>query len=135
MNQFDNIIGYQSVKNEVRRICDVVKDSEKYKKLGIELPKGLLLHGVPRVGKTLFADAFISECNRTAFVCRKNLPENEFVKFLKGMFEEAKQKTPSVILLDDVDKFASVNEDCDNAEKCAVLQSCIDDIKNSDVLL
>lgn len=84
MNQFDNIIGYQSVKNEVIRICDVVKDSEKYKKLGIELPKGLLFHGVPGVGKTLFADAFISECNRTAFICRKNLPKKRICEISKG---------------------------------------------------
>lgn len=45
------------------------------------------------------------------------------------------KKTPSVILLDDVDKFASVNEDCDNAEEYVVLKYCIDDIKNSDVFV
>lgn len=47
MNSFDKIIGYESIKIEITRICDVVKNGDKYKKLGVKLPNGLLLYGEP----------------------------------------------------------------------------------------
>ena len=59
MSEFDNIIGYESIKVEVIRICDVVKNKTKYEKLGVSLPNGLLLYGEPGVGKTLFASCII----------------------------------------------------------------------------
>lgn len=73
MSEFDNIIGYESIKAEVIRICDVVKNEAKYEKLGVSLPNGLLLYGEPGVGKTLFASCFIKESERKSFICRKNL--------------------------------------------------------------
>ena len=133
MSNFDKIIGYASIKNELTKICDVLKNGEKYKKLGVKIPRGLLLHGSPGVGKTLLANTFIEESERTAFVCRKNLPDGEFVKFLKETFEKAKNTTPSIILLDDFDKFANADTNHKNAEEYVTIQSCIDDIKNYDV--
>ena len=73
MSSFDKIIGYESIKVEIARICDVVKNGDKYRKLGVTLPNGLLLYGEPGVGKTLFANCFIDECERKSFVCRKKL--------------------------------------------------------------
>lgn len=135
MSSFDKIIGYESVKEEVSRICDVVKNGEKYKKLGVKLPNGLLLYGEPGLGKTLIANCFLEESGRKAFVCRKNMPSGEFVKYLKDVFEEARNKAPSIILLDDFDKFANEDEDHKNAEEYVTVQSCIDENKNCDVFV
>lgn len=135
MSEFDNIIGYNSIKLEIMRICDVVKNKEKYEKLGVKMPNGLLLYGEPGVGKTLMANCFMKESNRKLFTCRKNLPKNEFIKHIKDTFEEAKNNEPSIIFLDDFDKFANEDKDHKNAEEYVAIQSCIDDVKNFNVFI
>ena len=50
MDCFDIIIGYESIKNELKRTADVLQNPEVYQKLGVQPPCGLLLHGVPGVG-------------------------------------------------------------------------------------
>lgn len=59
MSEFDKVIGYQSIKIELERLCDIIKNPSKYKNLGVKFPRGLVLYGDPRVGKTLFANCFI----------------------------------------------------------------------------
>lgn len=121
---FDKVIGYENVKLELTRICDIIKNSDKYEKLGVSIPKGLLLYGEPGVGKTLFANSFIEECNIRQYICRKNLPNKEFINFIKQTFDDAKANAPSIILLDDFDKFA--NEDKDHKN-----ETYIDDIQTA----
>lgn len=135
MGEFEKVIGYESIKEEVMRICDVVKNKGKYEKLGVKMSNGLLLYGEPGVGKTLIASCFIKECKRKSFICRKNLPNGEFVKYIKDIFEKAKNNTPSIIFLDDFDKFANEDKDHKNAEEYVTLQSCIDGVKNCDVFI
>ena len=132
---FNKVIGYDAIKLEITRICDVIKNSDKYQKLGVKIPKGLLLYGKPGVGKTLIANAFIEECGKKCYVCRKNLPDDEFINYIKKTFEDAKNNAPSLVLLDDFDKFANEDKDHKNAEEYATIQSCIDDVKFSDVFV
>ena len=61
MSEFDKIIGYKDVKAELFRLCDVIKNTDKYKALGVAPIGGLLLDGDPGVGKTLMANCFIKE--------------------------------------------------------------------------
>lgn len=135
MNGFDKVIGYDAIKLEIARICDVIKNSDKYQKLGVKIPKGLLLYGEPGVGKTLIANSFIEECGKKWYVCRKNLPDDEFIKYIKKTFEDAKNNAPSLVLLDDFDKFANEDKDHKNAEEYVTIQSCIDDVKSSEVFV
>ena len=135
MNSFDKVIGYDAIKLEIARLCDVIKNSEKYQKLGVKIPKGLLLYGDPGVGKTLIANSFIEECGKKCYVCRKNLPDDEFIKYIKKTFEDAKSNAPSLVLLDDFDKFANEDKDHKNAEEYVTIQSCIDDVKSAEVFV
>ena len=57
MSAFDKVIGYENEKKELFQLCDMAKNPEKYKKLGVRLPRGALLVGVPGIGKTLIAGA------------------------------------------------------------------------------
>lgn len=135
MNEFDKIIGYKDIKAELIRLCDVLKNNEKYKALGVTPIGGLLLNGDPGVGKTLMANCFIKESGRKAFVCRKNKPDGEFVNGIKNVFTEATENAPSIVFLDDMDKFANEDNYHRNAEEYVTVQSCIDEAKGKDVFV
>lgn len=135
MKEFDNIIGYDAIKLELMRICDILVNPEKYAKLGVNIQNGLMLHGNPGVGKTLFANCFLKACKRKQYICRKDKPNGEFINHIKDVFEKAKQNAPSIILLDDLDKFANEDEDHKNAEEYVAVQSCIDEVKNANVFI
>ena len=133
--EFENVIGYEDVKAELIRICDVLRFPDKYKKLGVVSPRGVMLYGDPGIGKTLLAKSFIKECGRTSFIIRKDKPNGAFVDEIREIFTKAGDEAPSIVLLDDLDKFA--NEDCyhKDAEEYVAVQSCIDGLKEKEVFV
>lgn len=135
MNSFDQIIGYAEEKKELERIADALKNREAYERLGVSAPKGLLLAGDPGLGKTLMATALIEASGRKAFVCRKDQPNGEFIRTIKATFEEAAGNAPSIVFLDDMDKFANGDENRKNAEEYVTVQSCIDECRGKDVFV
>lgn len=135
MDAFDKIIGYDEVKKELKQFGDILSNPEVYKKLGVSEPRGLLLYGPPGVGKTLMAEAVIKSSKRHAYICRKDEPNGKFVKKIKKTFAEATENAPSIVLLDDVDKFANGDEVHRDAEEYVTVQSCIDDIKGKQVFV
>ena len=99
MEAFEEIIGYEDVKHELRRIADALNHSEAYRALGAKAPSGLLLHGSPGVGKTLMANCLIKASGRKAFVCRKTKPSEEFIGIIKETFDAAiETRLPSCTL-------------------------------------
>ena len=135
MKEFDKVIGYQDVKKELERICDILKNNDKYATLGVSLPAGLLLHGEPGVGKTTMARCFIEASGRKTFTCRKLKPDGEFVNEIKATFDEAVGNAPSIIFLDDMDKYANDDRHHRNSEEFVAVQSCIDEVKGKNVFV
>ena len=131
---FNKIIGYDDIKVTLKRVIDTINNQGKYKKLGCTIPKGLLLYGVPGSGKTTFAKEFLKLCNRNSFIVRKNKSDGDFIDYLNKVFEEARKKVPSIILLDDLDKF-SVENNKSNNEEYVVIQSLIDEVKYEDIFV
>ena len=135
MNEFDQVIGYATAKKDLQRIADILRDKAAYEKLGVRPPRGLLIHGEPGLGKTLMANCLIKASGRSAFVCRKDLPNGKFVNAIKSTFAKAKEAAPSIVFLDDMDKFANEDEHHKAAEEYITIQSCIDDVKDFDVFV
>lgn len=135
MKEFDKIIGYKDIKIELERIIDILKNPAKYNKLGVKPTKGLLLHGEPGLGKTLMANCFIKASKRKAFVIKKNVPDGEFIKYITATFNEARAAAPSIVLLDDLDKYATEDNERSTAEEFSTVQACIDDCKEDDVFV
>lgn len=139
MKNFEHIIGYESIKNELNTILDMVESPEKYEKLGAYIPKGLLLHGEPGVGKTTFVNDFIKASKLEYFIIRKDIPDGEFVKHIKEMFAKAKQASLKgkyvIVFLDDFDKFANDDFYHRNSEEFVTIQTSIDEVKDNKVLV
>ena len=135
MRELDRVIGYEGIKQELYRIIDIVRDPAKYRKLGVSAPKGILLSGEPGIGKTLMAKSFIKETGLKTFVIRKDRPDGAFVDLIRETFEEAEKAAPSIVLLDDLDKFANEDVYHRDAEEYVAVQACIDDVKESEVLV
>ena len=131
--EFKFVVGYEPIKMELERIIDIMNNPQKYKALGVTTPRGVLLDGKPGLGKTLMANCFIRASGRKAFVCRKDKPNGDFVKEIKAVYEKAKENAPSIVFLDDMDKYANEDEKHQNAEEYVTIQSCIDETKNSEV--
>lgn len=135
MNAFDKIIGYSAIKKELRQISDTLKNKDVYAGLGVSAPNGLLLYGEPGVGKSLMASAIIEESGRKVFTCRKDKPNGDFVKEIKATFDKAAENAPSIVYLDDMDKFTNGDERHPDAEEYVTVQSCIDEVKGKQVFV
>lgn len=132
---FGSIIGYEEVKQELLRILDQLKNPQKYAALGVTNSHGLLLHGAPGVGKSTFAMDFLKDCGRTTFICRKDKTNGDFVEEIVRTFDEAAEAEPSVILLDDLDKFANGDRRHRDTDEFVTVQTCIDRVKEKQVFV
>ena len=136
MSAFDKVYGYEKEKKELTYICDMMNNPDKYRSFGVEIPKAVLLYGDPGLGKTLMANAMIEASGRKSFSCRKTRADGEFVDSIKQTFDDAIANAPSIVFLDDMDKFAQDNTDSNsNKEEFVVIQSCLEDIKDKDVFV
>ena len=104
---FDDVAGYEDVKQELRETVEFLKDPSRIKELGARSPKGVLLVGPPGTGKTLFARAVAGEAAVPFF----NISGSEFIEMFVGvgaarvreMFDQARQKAPCIIFIDEID--------------------------------
>lgn len=105
--------------DEVKKIREMVelplKHPEIFDKLGIEPPKGVLLHGPPGTGKTLLAKAVANESEANFILL--NGPEimskfyGESEKKIRDIFEDAEKNAPSIIFIDELDAIAPKREE------------------------
>ena len=132
MSAFDKIIGYDHIKAELMQISDMIHHPEVYAALDAKLPQGLLLSGAPGLGKTLMATALMEDSGLPCFTVRRSQSEDDFLKQLAHTFDEAAEAAPSMLLLDDMDKFSS--DEFSTAAFTAV-QSCIDKVQEKQVFV
>ncbi len=135
MAKFSDVIGYEDIKGELMDICDFVHNPEKYFALGVKMPCGIMLEGAPGVGKTLLALAFCDESGLEYRVLRKHLNDGKFIKAINDVFQEAAKNAPSIVMLDDVDKFANIDEEHRDADEFVALQANIDKYKDSGIIV
>ena len=136
MNPFDKIIGYEAIRKELERTADALKNAAYYARLGVSAPRGLLLYGEPGVGKTLMASCLMEASGRKkTFVCRKDQPDGAFVNVIRETFEQAAKEAPSIVFLDDMDKFANNDEKHKDSEEYVTVQSCIDTFRHAEVFV
>ena len=109
--RYEDIGGLTDEIQKVREMIELpMKHPELFKRLGISPPRGVLLHGPPGTGKTLLAKAVATE-TESHFISVSG-PEfmskfyGESEKRIRQIFEEAKENSPSIIFIDEIDSIA-----------------------------
>src|SRR5215831_11881251 len=118
------------IRNEVARVREMIelplRHPELFKRLGVEAPKGVLLHGPPGTGKTLLAKAVANETNASFYtiggpeIMSKYYGESE--EKLRNVFEQAEKNAPSIIFIDEIDSIAPKREESGELERRIVSQ-------------
>ena len=113
---WEDIGDLEEAKEKIREIVELpLKHPELFRHLGIEPPKGILLHGPPGTGKTLLAKALANEIG--AYFITINGPEimskfyGESEERLREIFKEAEENAPSIIFIDEIDAIAPKREE------------------------
>jgi cell division protease FtsH len=104
---FADVAGIDEVENEVSEIVDFLRDPDRYRRLGAQIPRGVLLSGQPGTGKTLLARAVAGEAEVPFF----SISASEFIEMIVGvgasrvrdLFEQAKNVAPAIIFIDELD--------------------------------
>jgi len=104
---FNEVAGMDEAKVEVQEIIEILKDPQKFQRLGGKIPKGVLLVGPPGTGKTLLARAIAGE----AGVPFLSISGSDFVEMFVGvgasrvrdLFEQGKKNAPCIIFIDEID--------------------------------
>jgi len=104
---FNDVAGLRNAKRELMEIVEFLKNPDKFRALGAEIPRGVLLMGSAGVGKTLLAKAVAGEA-KVPFL---SLSASEFVEMFVGvgasrvrdLFTKAKKIAPTVIFIDELD--------------------------------
>lgn len=113
---YDDVGGLKSEISKVREMVELpLRHPEIFDRLGIDPPKGVLLHGPPGTGKTLLAKALANESDANFMAI--NGPEimSKFVgeaeKKIRDFFKQAEDEAPSIIFIDEIDSIAPRREE------------------------
>lgn len=108
---YDDIGGMAATIDQLREMVELpLRYPELFQRLGVDPPKGVLLHGPPGTGKTRLARAVANESDASFFLI--NGPEimgsayGESEKRLREVFEEANRNAPSIVFIDEIDSIA-----------------------------
>jgi transitional endoplasmic reticulum ATPase len=113
---YDDVGGLKDAIQKVREMVELpLRHPEIFERLGIDPPKGVLLHGAPGTGKTLLAKAVANESDANFFyvggpeIISKYVGESE--ERLRKLFAEAQENAPSIIFIDEIDAIAPKREE------------------------
>ncbi len=110
--RFDDVAGQDNAKREVAELMEFLREPERYRRLGAEVPHGVLLMGPPGTGKTLLARALAGEADVPFFA----ISASEFIEVFVGvgasrvreLFNKAKERAPSILFIDELDSVGRV---------------------------
>ncbi|AZQ75094.1 ATP-dependent zinc metalloprotease FtsH [Streptomyces abikoensis] len=105
--RFDDVAGYDGVKQEIGEVVDFLRNPGRYAAAGAKGPRGVIMVGPPGSGKTLFARAVAGEAD----VPFLSVTGSAFVEMFVGvgasrvrdLFDEARKRAPSIIFIDEID--------------------------------
>ena len=119
---YDDIGGLGDAVKKIREMVELpLRHPELFKRLGVEAPKGVLLHGPPGTGKTMLAKAVAGETSSNFIsiggpeIVSKFYGESEGK--LREIFKEAEENAPSIIFIDEIDSIAPKRDEVNGEEE------------------
>jgi len=108
---FKDICGCEEAKTDLNDLVHYLKNPEKFREMGVKLPKGVLLEGRPGTGKTLMARALAGEAKVPFLSTNGSSFDQIFVGVgvvrIKNLFNRAKELAPCIIFIDEIDAVGS----------------------------
>ena len=134
-NGFADIAGMDDLKEKIRYdIIEVLNDSERAKELGITIPNGILLYGPPGCGKTFFAEKCAEEMQCHFMYVKCSDVASPYIhggqEKIARLFEEAREKSPTLLFLDEVDALLRTRTKQQNASESGEINEFLCQINN-----
>ena len=134
-NGFADIAGMDDLKEKIRYdIIDVLNDAERAKGLGITIPNGILLYGPPGCGKTFFAEKCAEEMQCHFMYVKCSDVASPYIhggqEKIARLFEEAREKSPTLLFLDEVDALLRTRTKQQNASESGEINEFLCQINN-----
>ncbi len=133
---FNDVAGVDESKAELQEVVEFLRNPKRYGRLGARVPKGVLLVGPPGTGKTLLARAVAGEAGVPFF----SISGSEFVEMFVGvgaarvrdLFEQARQKAPAIIFIDELDAVGATRGSDISGEKDQTLNQLLVELDGFD---
>lgn len=143
--KFSDVVGMDNLKNDMKQVIDIMKNKERFAKMGIKQPKGILLEGEPGNGKTLFARALAGEAKMN-FIATKGADFESAIMAIgpmkvKSLFKLAKKNAPVIIFIDEFDGIGTKRNysgsaiEIENTRIVTALLNELDGFKENDGIL
>lgn len=136
---FEHIAGYHKEKAELIGLRNLLANIENFRCSGVRMPRGVLLYGAPGVGKTMMAKSLATGDIACVELRSADCTREDAEEYVLAAFEEARQKSPCILLIDELDKIAESSDHfymADNDRIMKILLQELDGQKdNSGVLV
>ena len=126
---WDDVAGVEEAKDELREVVEFLRDPKRFRALGANVPKGILLHGPPGTGKTLLAKAVAHESNAQFFAQSAASFVEMFVGLgaarIRRLFRAARKEAPAIVFIDELDAVGATRGNDVSGEKDQTLNQLL----------
>jgi ATP-dependent metalloprotease FtsH len=133
--EVDTVCGCEEAKIQINDVLDILKNKQKYDKIGAKLPRGILLEGKPGTGKTLMVRSLASKCNLPIIIVHASNLCDTYVgvgpKRVKKIFTVARKLAPCLIFVDEIDSIGTdrkYNSSGGDSEKTSTLNAILNEL-------
>jgi cell division protease FtsH len=127
--RWEDVAGADEAKDELREVVEFLRDPKRFKKLGANVPRGILLHGPPGTGKTLLARAVANESKAQFFAQSAASFVEMFVGLgaarIRRLFRVARKAAPAIIFIDELDAVGATRGSDVSGEKDQTLNQLL----------
>lgn len=134
-NGFKDVAGMQELKEQLKSdVIEILNHPDEAKELGISMPNGLLFYGPPGCGKTFFAEKFAEEAGMNYIYVKCSDVASPYIhggqQKIAALFDEAREKAPSIIFLDEIDAMIKDRSKHSNASEAGEVNEFLTQLNN-----